>query len=112
MLSDGKLETVSGNTLLLSNVGSDEKVLSGIDVPNHTTPQIKNNKLLPGHGNTRHNVAKFIKDHDLGSRHMYKDKSKTTAMDTVTGREFASDGFASGTFHNTRRTSAAATARP
>lgn len=52
----------------------------------HTTPVLAQKKLLNSHGSVmKNNVAKFIKDHRLGSRHTKDDASNvdgTTAIDS------------------------------
>ena len=101
--SNNNLDVASGKTLFLSSPTSEEggnlssaQNLDGNQEDDqskvqHTTPIVGQKKLLASHKNImKNNVAKFIKDHNLGTRHFQNRQltgdanSHTTAVDDPT----------------------------
>lgn len=89
LLSTPRIDINSENTLpLASPTASDfvENRDENMMTLTHTTPMLAQKKLLNSHGSImRNNVARFIQDHRLGSRHGKDDATNidvTTAIDS------------------------------
>ena len=83
--SNNNFHVASGNTVFLSSPVSDEGISSELNLNTgnrsapgqnnkltvqHTNPVVGQTKLLASHKNSmKNNVAKFVKDHNLGARH-------------------------------------------